>query len=760
MTRQIRTPFRRLRGSSLTVLMAVLSCSASAAVARVGNTAVATGPSAPGLKAPLAAAGTGFFTLPPCRVLDTRAAAGVPLGRPALPGGTARSLPVRRLCGLPDSAIAVSLNLTVTSPTGAGDLRLFPGGTAAPAASAINYAVGQTRANSAIVPVGVDGSIVVQSNQLTGAVDVILDVNGYFVSNPDVPTPKGLKVKIRPATEVELTFDNVTSTGGTTSVQLLEFTENRARLAPQSLKAFFLPGSPEEALVPDVQVPAYVTGIGKGGPGGTPTFLLAIIDTQNLAFQRTAEFHGLEDFRLGWDPPCVVLSDPTQEPRTFYAWEVLKNEPSLVEETILGGPGFVDISSGCGSNKGSGWNFSLYLTGRDTRTPDVIAQFMLDRMADALTSLGAFILDRTFAANLSTDVQTARTSLGTAPATSMASMAHFIDLVDGNPTLIDNNTRNVSGELAGRAQSATYMIKKLVAPGTFAEFAIPTAGAGAGRIALGPDGNLWFAEYGGNKIGRVTRAGVMTEFAVPTAGSQPYGIAAGPDGNLWFTEGNASKIGRITPAGVITEFTIPTAGSRTLAITAGPDGNLWFTELNGNKIGRITPAGVITEFPAPAGAYGIVTGPDGNLWFTEYDAGNKIGIITTAGVVVKEFPVPVPPGGISNTYGIAVGPDGNVWFVENIANKIGYVTAAGAITEFALPAGARPAWLTAAPDGNIWFTEDTAGKIGRITPAGVLTEFPIPTAASAPYGIVVGPDGNLWFAEGATAANKIGRITP
>src|SRR6185436_11779124 len=79
----------------------------------------------------------------------------------------------------------------------------------------------------------------------------------------------------------------------------------------------------------------------------------------------------------------------------------------------------------------------------------------------------------------------------------------------------------------------------------------------------------------------------ITEYPVPTAGS-PQDITAGPDGNMWFTEIAGNKIGRITPAGVITEFPVPTAASKPVGITAGPDGNLWFGEGDGNKIGRIT----------------------------------------------------------------------------------------------------------------------------------------------------------------------------
>src|SRR5258705_152010 len=76
---------------------------------------------------------------------------------------------------------------------------------------------------------------------------------------------------------------------------------------------------------------------------------------------------------------------------------------------------------------------------------------------------------------------------------------------------------------------------------------------------------------------------VVTDFSVAlTAGAQPAAIAAGPDGNLWFTEQGGNRIGRITPAGVVTEFSAGiTAGAALAGIAAGPDGNLWFAENGG-----------------------------------------------------------------------------------------------------------------------------------------------------------------------------------
>jgi streptogramin lyase len=94
----------------------------------------------------------------------------------------------------------------------------------------------------------------------------------------------------------------------------------------------------------------------------------------------------------------------------------------------------------------------------------------------------------------------------------------------------------------------------------------------AGIVLLALAGGLtWFL---------VPRApgGPFTAFPLPGPGSSPESITTGPDGNLWFTELYGNKIGRITTNGTITEFPLPRSGGRLTQITAGPDGNLWFTK--------------------------------------------------------------------------------------------------------------------------------------------------------------------------------------
>jgi hypothetical protein len=101
---------------------------------------------------------------------------------------------------------------------------------------------------------------------------------------------------------------------------------------------------------------------------------------------------------------------------------------------------------------------------------------------------------------------------------------------------------------------------------------------------------MWFSEQTKNTIGRITPSGVVTEFTAGiSSDAGPVGLTVGPDGNIWFAEyGGTSgrRIGRITPAGVVTEFGVGITAAP-IEITLGPDGNLWFTEESGNRIGRV-----------------------------------------------------------------------------------------------------------------------------------------------------------------------------
>src|SRR5512134_1964383 len=81
--------------------------------------------------------------------------------------------------------------------------------------------------------------------------------------------------------------------------------------------------------------------------------------------------------------------------------------------------------------------------------------------------------------------------------------------------------------------------------GDVTEWATIPGGSPTG-IAVGPDGALWFAERGADRIGRISTSGDLVEFALPAdGGGGPIGIALGPDRGMWFTEQVTDSIGRI-----------------------------------------------------------------------------------------------------------------------------------------------------------------------------------------------------------------------
>ena len=125
-------------------------------------------------------AGTGFYTLTPCRVLDTRNPTGA-YGGPALSAGAERVFVLAGQCGIPATARSVSANVTVTGSTnGPGYVTVSQGDLASPGSSTMNYSLGQTRANRAVIALGASGEVRVKCGQASGTTDVLIDVNGYF----------------------------------------------------------------------------------------------------------------------------------------------------------------------------------------------------------------------------------------------------------------------------------------------------------------------------------------------------------------------------------------------------------------------------------------------------------------------------------------------------------------------------------------------------------------------------------------------------
>jgi len=150
-------------------------------VAAINSRGVGVASSQSNQVVPTTAPPSGYVSLDPVRLLDTRSDGatvdGLFRAGGKLAGGQEIALQVGGRGGVPGGAGAVVLNVTVTEPDAAGFLTVYPCGTPRPNASNLNFSVAQTIPNNVIVKVGTGGTVCLFTQSTT---HLIADINGAF----------------------------------------------------------------------------------------------------------------------------------------------------------------------------------------------------------------------------------------------------------------------------------------------------------------------------------------------------------------------------------------------------------------------------------------------------------------------------------------------------------------------------------------------------------------------------------------------------
>jgi hypothetical protein len=117
----------------------------------------------------------GFYTITPCRLLDTRTQPAGPIA-----SGVVREVAVSG-CGVPAAATAVAINVTAVSPSSSGDLAVYAVEPPTAANNIVSFGLGAIRANNAIATISVDGTLKIKPTlSASAAMHVLVDVVGYF----------------------------------------------------------------------------------------------------------------------------------------------------------------------------------------------------------------------------------------------------------------------------------------------------------------------------------------------------------------------------------------------------------------------------------------------------------------------------------------------------------------------------------------------------------------------------------------------------
>jgi streptogramin lyase len=275
-------------------------------------------------------------------------------------------------------------------------------------------------------------------------------------------------------------------------------------------------------------------------------------------------------------------------------------------------------------------------------------------------------------------------------------------------------------------------------------------------ITAGPDGNLWARQW---KRGVPTLSGEVIARLNPTTGrlafyapcvsgrdaGYPNQLVPGPGRSVWAMITALGQIDRIAPSGRLSVVARHLKGLS--GITPGPGGRLWFvrdtSSFSPPRVGWVSTRGQVMEFrfPSRSNAFAIAAGSDGNLWVTREDG---VWRITPAGAMT-----PMTNAAGLSPLQIAAGPDGNLWGA-GIGDSILRLSPTGTATTFPLEGADGIRQLVAGPDGSVWFfrlrrVPTGRDTIGWVTAAGTVTEFPSPIQLGDPYPMAKGPDGNMWL---------------
>ena len=307
-------------------------------------------------------------------------------------------------------------------------------------------------------------------------------------------------------------------------------------------------------------------------------------------------------------------------------------------------------------------------------------------------------------------------------------------------------------EFSDQALKIIYVDYELPKPNSFPFSAFPDK-----------DGKIWIPEFGrANRIGHMDPAtGELQEFLVPHQGvAAIHSAVAAPDGTVWYAEQGPNKLGKWDPrTQEMTEYqSAYTPGKEGLlrggskhTVRVDPKGIVWSS---GYPLSSFDPkTEQFTYYKEVPGPYSIAIDREGSVWFCEIREGNIGKVDGKSGKVVK-WPIPTKN---SQPRRIEIAGDGNVWVGEYGAGKLArFEPNSEKFKEYLLPGpDSTPYALQIDRNNQVWYSSHNQDVIGRFDPkTEQITEYPIPYPENTLKEFFLDSQGRMWF--GTLANNKVG----
>jgi virginiamycin B lyase len=188
------------------------------------------------------------------------------------------------------------------------------------------------------------------------------------------------------------------------------------------------------------------------------------------------------------------------------------------------------------------------------------------------------------------------------------------------------------------------------------------------------NGMMYFTAQNARMIGRFSP--LTGETMEVRTEPNPYGIQMAPDGMLWVAFNGTNKIGAVNPDTLaIRYYEVPDASSRIRRLGLGSDGIVWYGNSTRGRIGRLDPkTGEIKEWPSPSGPtshpYAMAVIND-VIWYNE--SGMRPDTLVRFDPKTEKFQSWPIPSGFGIVRNMWVTRSGNLLIHQSSSNKVGLV---------------------------------------------------------------------------------------
>ncbi len=189
--------------------------------------------------------------------------------------------------------------------------------------------------------------------------------------------------------------------------------------------------------------------------------------------------------------------------------------------------------------------------------------------------------------------------------------------------------------------------------------------------------HIWFTVQGGNFVGRLTVADqTITLIPVPTERARPYGIRIAPDGTIWVALFGTNKLAEIDAETLtLKEHVLTDKDSRPRRLEITDNGDIYYADYSRGYLGHYVPeSGKLTEYALPnadaSQPYGTALDDKGRVWLVEtgITPNRLVGFDPAQKTFISSTVIPSGAGTVRHMYYLE--NDRSLWFGTD-ANTIG-----------------------------------------------------------------------------------------